>query len=218
MAFLSKPIVFIIFGIAGAVIAMLSALLAGIMYRGKERERYSPLNHFISELGEVGVSKLAWAFNLSLVLAGLALVPASITLGVLLHGFLAKLALAAGVICAVSLGLVGVFPMNQIKPHGKAAMAYFRSGLVMVLLFSLAIAFQPGDETLIPRLYGLAGLPPMFSFGSFLVLIGRAAQKEDDPLSTEEVERPRVWTLAVVEWSIFLTVLLWFVLIAVGLG
>ena len=88
----------------------------------------------------------------------------------------------------------------------------------MVTLFSLAIAFQPGE--VISPWFALAGLPPILSFGTFLVLVGRAYRddQEADPLATEDVPRPRFWGLAAVEWSIFLTVLLWFLLIALGLG
>jgi len=219
MTLLSNPIWFRISGFAGAAFAVLGAVIAAAGYRGKAGEPYSPFNHFISELGEVGVSKLAVAFNLGLILSGIALIPASLSLGLALPGWLAKLGMAAGVICAISLALVGVFPMNHIKPHGKAAVAYFRSGLVMVALFSIAIALQPADDAVLARGYALAGLPPILSFGSFLVLIGRAYQETDEPLEAEEgAQRPRFWILAVVEWLVFLTVLLWFLMIAQGLG
>lgn len=218
MAFLANPFWFKVFGFAGAGIALLGAVIAGVAYRGSDGERYSPLNHFISELGEEGVSKLAPVFNLGLILAGLALAPASLSLGLILPGILAKLGLAAGVVNAVSLALVGVFPMNKMDPHGKAAVTYFRTGLAMVALFSLAIAFHPGVGAGLPRGYALAGLPTILAFGSFLVLIGRAYQDgEENPLRAEDGPRARFWLLAAVEWSIFLTVLLWFGLIALGL-
>ncbi|MFW5713997.1 MAG: DUF998 domain-containing protein [Brevefilum sp.] len=204
--------------ITGAVFAVLGTVIAGIIYRGKEGERYSPFNHFISELGEMGVSRLAPAFNLGLILSGITLIPAALCLGMTLPGVLAKLGMAAGVICAVSLALVGIFPMNKTRPHGKAAVTFFRTGLAMVAFFSLAIAFQEGDEVLLSRGYALAGLPPILAFGAFLILIGRAYQEDDEPLAVEGVQRPKFWHLAAVEWSIFLAVLLWFILLGLGLG
>ena len=219
MTCLSNPIWFRISGFAGAVFAVLGAVIAAAGYRGKAGEPYSPFNHFISELGEVGVSRLAVAFNLGLIFSGVALIPKTNSLGLVLSGWVAKLGMAAGVICAVSLALVGVFPMNRIKLHGKAAVAYFRSGLAMVVLFSIAIASQPADGAVLARGYALAGLPPILSFGSFLVLIGRAYKETDEPLEADEgAKRPRFWILAVVEWLVFLTVLLWFLVIAQGLG
>ncbi len=219
MTFLADPIWFKISGIAGAAAAAIGTVFAAAFYRGKKGERYSPFNHFISELGELGVSKFARVFNLSLILSGLALIPASLSLGMILPGLLAKLGMLAGVICAVSLALVGAFPMNEIKPHGKAAISYFRTGLAMVILFSLAIAFQSGDGATLSRWYALAGLPPILAFTSFLILIGQKYKEDEkeDPLATDGVQRPKFWYLAVVEWSIFLSVLLWFLLIALGL-
>jgi hypothetical membrane protein len=212
-----SPVWFKIFAMVGGAAAAIGAVTAALFYRGTQGEPYSPLNHFISELGEVGVSRCAWCFNLGLIISGAVLMPASVNLGMVLPGVLAKLAMIAGVICAFSLALVGVFPMNKMKPHGKAAIAYFRAGLIMVVLFSLAIAFQPLEAALLSPVYALAGLPPIMAFASFLILIGRAYQNEEAPLSTGAGPRPKIWHLAAVEWSIFLTVLLWFLLIALGL-
>ena len=218
MALIDAPLSFRIFSVAGALIAVLGSLLSALYYRGKKGQPYSPLNHFISELGEVGVSKLAWVFNTSLILTGLCLVPAAASLGCLLNSVLSKIAMAAGIVCAISLSLVGVFPMNKLKPHGYAAMTYFRAGLAMVFLFSLAIALQPKPELALPRGFALAGLPPILAFSTFLLLVSCTTQQAEDPLSIEGVERPRVWRLAVVEWLIFVTILLWFVLITIGLA
>jgi hypothetical protein len=56
------------------------------------------------------------------------------------------------------------------------------------------------------------------SFANFLFLIQRSTrEKDDNPLSTEDVKRPKIWPIAIVEWSIFITIVIWFVVIAVGL-
>lgn len=214
--FLRTPEGFIWTATAGSLAAVIGAVVSGLAYRGKKGERYSPLNHFISELGEVGVSRLAWVFNVGLILTGLCLVPASISLGLILNTILSKIAIVAGVISALSLSLVGIFPMNRIKPHGFVAVTYFRAGLLMVFLYSLAIAFKPLGQVVISPWFSLAGLAPIFAFASFLVLIGRAYKKTEEPLATQDVERPKVWHLAVVEWLIFITMILWFIEIALG--
>lgn len=146
MEFLKSPHGFIIFSIAGCFFAGAGSLVSGAAYRGKEGERYSPLNHFISELGEVGVSRRAWTFNIGFILSGLCLVLGSLSLGLMINTLLSKIAMGVGVISAFSLAMVGVFPMNKIKPHTIAAVTYFRSGLVMVILFSLAIGLQNSPE------------------------------------------------------------------------
>ena len=61
-------------GFLGKAILMLGSLITTVPYRGKEGEPYSILNHFISAIGEVGVSRLAPVFNASLIVGGLVLV------------------------------------------------------------------------------------------------------------------------------------------------
>lgn len=167
-------------------------------------------------MGEVGVSRLSWVFNLSLVITGLCLLSACVSLGLILPGLLAKIGIAFGVVCSLSLSLVGVFPMNKIEPHAFAAMTYFRAGLVMVALFSLAIVFQPGSEVIISRWYAMAGLPPLLSFTAFLILARVNSQKESAALEVEETEREEVSLIVVAEWAIFITLVVWFNLIANG--
>ena len=212
-----NPVFFQILAMAGAAGAILGALIAGVAYRGKLGERYSPFNHFISELGELGVSRLAWVFNLGLILCGLCLLPACISLGLLLPGVWSKLGMAAGVIAAVSVALVGVFPMNKLTPHIWAAVTYFRSGLAMVFFFTLAIALQPQDPPLLPRLFSLAGLPAVLAFAYFLVFSRVTYQTPQNPLSPLESERPRFWSMAAAEWTIFLTTVPLFLAVALGL-
>ena len=214
--FVTSSTGFQLFSLIGSTIAVLGAVITGLAYHGNQGERYSILNHYISELGETGVSRFSWIFNLSLILTGLCLIPACISLGLMLSGVLPKIGIAAGVVCSIGLSFVGVFPMNKMKPHGIAAMTYFRAGLVMVILFSLGIAFQPASELVLSRWYALAGLLPIVSFSVFLLLIQTASGKDDNPLSLGEMERPKVWPLVIAEWMVFLTLMAWFQLISNG--
>jgi hypothetical membrane protein len=215
---MQNPTTFIVLSIAGSFFSILGALISAFAYQGKTGSAFSPLNHFISELGEVGVSRLAWVFNLGLILSGFCLIPACISLGLIIPGLLSKIGLVAGVITAVGLSLVGVFPMNKLKAHGKAALTFFRGGLVMVLAFSLAIAFQPENIMVIPFSYSLAGLPAILSFGGFLIMMRKTGTEEaEDPLQPMDDTRPKLWLMPTVEWSIFLTIVLWFLIITLGL-
>ena len=58
-------------GILGPGIISLGILISGLVYVGVEEQRYNPLNHFVSELGELGVSNLAAAFNIGLIIGGI---------------------------------------------------------------------------------------------------------------------------------------------------
>lgn len=214
--FINSSLSFQLFAILGSLIALVGSLITAIGYRGKEGEPYSPLNHYISELGEKGVSKFAWIFNLSMNLAGLCLIVACISLGLILPGILSKIALVFGCIYSIFLCMVGFIPMNKEEAHVFVAMNHFRSGLVMVALFSLAIGFQHESMPPISPWFALAGLPAIFSFATFLIIAPRLTD-ENDPLSNEDIDRPKVWPLVIVEWLIFLTIVMWFILIAWGL-
>ena len=210
--------VFRITGLIGVIFGLLGVVLPGIVYRGKDGEKYSFLNHFISELGERGVSRWAWIFNLSILLSGLAIIIGTISLGLGLPGLWAKLGMLFGVVTGLGLMMVGIFPMDNIKPHTTAAVTFFRGGLLMVLTFSLAILFPPQNETLISRFYGFVGLIPVAAFGHFLGLMWRVRDKADQPLSTEKVERPRIWKFAISEWSVYFSIIVWILVLSLAIG
>jgi len=218
LEWLSDLTVFRITGLIGVFSGLLGVILPGLVYRGKDGEKYSFLNHFISELGERGVSRWAWIFNLSIFFSGLAVVLGTISLGLGLPGFLAKLGILFGVVTGVGLMMVGIFPMDNIKPHTTAAIIFFRGGLLMVSAFSLAILFPPQDEALVSRFYGLVGLIPVAAFASFLGLMWNVRDKGDEPLSTEELKRPKVWKFAISEWSVYFSIILWILVLSLGIG
>jgi hypothetical membrane protein len=65
----TDPASFPAWGIAGTILA--GCIIPSLRYKGRQGQRFSPLNHFISELGERNVSTYARVFNLSLVAAGI---------------------------------------------------------------------------------------------------------------------------------------------------
>jgi hypothetical membrane protein len=124
-------------GLIGVAIALGASLLTAIAYSGPDGEPYSPINHTVSELGERGVSELAWFFNAAL-----------ITGGILIALYMAGRALAAadrggrgfgylGVVAGLSTALVGVFPVDFIEGHLVAAMLAFASILVAAIWFAV---------------------------------------------------------------------------------
>ncbi len=128
---------------AGSLIIFGSCLVAGLAYRGKLGERYSIGRHFVSELGEVGVSRLAWLFNGGLVVGSALLFLMMPGVGISLGNAWGYLGSLVGMVAAVGCLLVGLYPMNNFKPHIKAAMVYFRGGLATIFLFGIAILVQP---------------------------------------------------------------------------
>ncbi len=116
-------------GMAGSAVIALAGLVAALAYRGRLGEAYSPLNHFVSELGELGVSPLAGVFNAGLLIGGLCMVIFLVGLGRRIGGWPGLLFGVLGLACGVSGTLVGAFPMNNLPPHIFWAMNFFNLGL-----------------------------------------------------------------------------------------
>lgn len=217
MEFFARPELFKYFGLIGVVIGLIGVIVPSLVYRGTKGEKYSFLNHYISELGETGVSKLAWVFNLGMILSGICIIVASLSLGLVLPGFWAKSGLVLGVASGAALSLVGVFPMNKMERHFKAAVAFFRGGLLMVLFFSLAIVLQSGENPLLPRELGLLGMIPVLAFGVFIGLMWSVRNQDHEALDTAGLERPKVWKFAISEWSIYFSFVVWILVVALVL-
>jgi hypothetical membrane protein len=205
-------------GLAGSLLVVLAAVLTGWRFSGKQGELYSPFNHFISELGELGVSAWARFFNFSLVAAGLLLLPCCLGLGLLIPGGWAKAGMLAGFVAAISVTCVGIFPMNNLTPHIIAATTFFRAGLVMMILFTIAIWQQPAESAVLPRTVNLAGSLAGLAYASFLILWARRTPADGETLDPDETwQRPTYWLPAVIEWAVFLTTILWFFTVAAAL-
>ncbi|HEX9013869.1 MAG TPA: DUF998 domain-containing protein, partial [Anaerolineaceae bacterium] len=207
------------FGIAATLAATLGTLIAALPYRGSAGEGFSILNHYISELGELGVSRRAWAFNVGLILGGMLVIPCYVGLGLLIPGIWSKIGMAAGITAAVGMFFVGVFPMNRTTAHTRAANTFFRAGLGMILFFSVAIAAQ-SEPAPVPRLASLVGLPAVLAYGFFIVyseIKGRQLDIEEEPPEAESKPRPRFWLLPFSEWLIFLTTVPWIFAVVLGM-
>ena len=198
-------------GMAGCVLIALAVIWSALGYRGKRQETYSPFNHFISELGEVGVSRSAGLFNLGMILGGLILVPYMIGLGFRFASLTGWLGSAAGVVATLAVAAVGIFPVNNLPAHVRAAMTYFRSGLIMVFFFALAILFQPAGLHPIPQTANMLSVLAILPYAAFLFLSGRRyAQNQVEALDPQmESERPRFSLLPVLEWAVFFATILW---------
>jgi hypothetical protein len=214
--FLENSISF--FGLADCVIIGLTTLYTARGYSGKSQEKFSTFNHFISELGEVGVSARAGVFNLGLIAGGLVLIPFFIGLGLRLNDVWAWLGIVSGLWTALSIFFVGVYSMDNLPPHIKAANSYFCSGLVTVVMFSLAILFQTTHPASIDRWAVLFCLPAAAAYGASLILVIKVKQASGsssrlDPQAVPD--RPRIWALPIVEWSVYFATFLWFFGIAI---
>lgn len=200
------------FAMAGTTIVVLVVVYAALGYRGKQGERYSFLNHFISELGEVGVSRQARVFNAGLVLGGLLLLPSVVCLGVILQSAIGWVGVFFGSVASLGVIAVGLFPMNDPERHSRAAFTFFRGGLAMVFVFGLAILFQPAGRVAIPKAASLLNLLAVLSFALFLYLPPLLKAKravESPPDLQPDPARRRFFLEPFLEWLVFFVTIFW---------
>ena len=124
-------------GIAGTLIFAAAISIAAAAYRGATGEAYSPLNHYVSELGQLGVSGLAAVFNLGLVIGGSFLAIFFLALGLSFRSALAWLYVPIGICAEIGGAFVGLYPMNFPNEHTTAALTFFVLGWVAVGLASI---------------------------------------------------------------------------------
>lgn len=204
-------------GIGGVSIILLGALISALAYEGRNGQAYRFLNHFVSELGEVGVARLAWAFNGGLILGGVCIVIFMIGVARLLPGWFRYVFAVAGLATGISGTLVGVFPMNQLKPHIQVAMQFFNMGMLSMTLFSLYVLFA--RQRTFPRWFVVPGILATASFAAFLYFPTPGDISGGLPTTQALIitNRPAVWWLAIFEWAAVGAVLGWVLLMSLYL-
>ena len=204
-------------GILGPGVISLGVIVAGFLYVGIEGQSYSPLNHFVSELGEIGVSDGARIFNAGLVAGGLinALFMAYVASRID-HWIRYPLGLL-GITTAAFGGLVGVFPMNDLQPHLFVALTFFDLGLVVALIYSIFILVSHKHP--FPKRLALPGILNTITFAIFVFY-----PSDFDPgIGFQEGmagllrNRPQFIPLALLEWVVILGILIWFLMLGIFL-
>ena len=201
-----------IWGFIGSGILLAFVLLSRIGYVGSEGEAFSFFNHYISELGEVGVSHLAPLCNTGLILGGLISVLFMVGLGMYIKNSAARIAMGFGVLSGIACSLVGFFPMNNFHMHIIVAASFFLGGMITVAIFTVAILMQ--KEVKISKLFGFAGLVVTGIFIAFLV-----DAHIIDPLSGHVAlgvgaVRPHIWMRTILEWSVYFAIVGWILAIS----
>ncbi len=153
-------------GIVSSSIGLVFILTPQLFYEGSLGEPYSMFIFYISMLGEIGVSELAWMFNLGMILAGILFIPFMIGLGFYIDNIISKITMLIGIFSCVSIVFVGIYPMNYGYEHMISAMSFFLSGMVMTLFWALAILAQ--KEVRIHKGLSLGGFLNMALFMLFL--------------------------------------------------
>jgi hypothetical protein len=202
-------------GFLGSAIIMFGSLATAMLYHGKKGGSYSILNHYISKLGEVGVSRLAPVFNTSLFVGGLVLLIFVLGLGLYIRTKLGYIASAFGIFSCISCSMLGVFPMNNLSIHDAVAYSFFYNGLVAIILFTLVIFFDKQNK--ISKWLLIPGIIAVASFASYLIIPYITSSAHGHTLHPHRLVRSRIRLKPILEWSIFFSVMAWFVLMSISL-
>ncbi len=201
--------------VTGSAIIALGFLLPALAFTGLDGEAYNPLNHFVSELGEIGVSRLAFLFNWGLILGSLITTPFMVYMAFKLRSRLRWLLGATGLLATLFAALVGVLPMNYPAPHLYVALTFFILGLLLTVLYTLVILISRHHPY--PRWMSLPGL--LFSILVLWLLVWPPAIPADIDLSQRMggllQTRPEIYPLAIIEWIVVLTILAWILATAI---
>ncbi len=191
-------------GVLASVLMTVTSVAAAVAYTGTMGERYSPLNHWVSELGQVGVSNLAVVFNAGLIVGGICFALFMVGLGLARRTGLAILYVPIGIAAGVAGAFVGIYPMNNLDLHGLAALAFFNLGWISVGLASLD--FLRRREPRFPWWLAVIGGLTVLSFIAFLIVLTPLLGGEG--LAAPEV-RPDVWLVPILEWAVVIGILGW---------
>jgi hypothetical membrane protein len=202
-------------GLIGVILISSGALFAALAYRGRLGEHYQLTNHFVSELGEVRVSELAWLFNANLVLGGACITLFMVGTAWVFRNFFSYIFGTTGLITGISGLLVGVFPMDTMQSHIKVAMLFFNMGLFTMAIFSIYVAFSRQQQ--FPKWFVVPGAFATLCFAAFLNF---PSQSKTNQSSLEIYalladNRPTIWFLAIMEWIVVIVVLVWVLMVSV---
>jgi hypothetical membrane protein len=196
-------------GILGPGIIGLGMLITGLAYVGVEGQAYSMMNHFVSELGELGVSELAPVFNGSLILGGMITMVFMIYLASQFEHWTRYPLGVLSVIAALSGSLVGIFPMNSLEPHVLAAMTFFNLGMLISFLYSTVILLSKRHP--FPKWLAIPGFVNAATFTLFLYFPSEINVEVDfqEGMAGLVNNRPDFIPLALMEWIVILGILIW---------
>ncbi len=190
------------------------SVMAAAVYSGRQGEAYSPLTHFISELGEPGVSALATLFNVGLIVGGGCLAVFMIGLAAHIPGVYRYGVAFFGAVAGVAGALVGVFPMDHRDLHGLVALTFFQTAWIAVGIFTLDVLVRGAWR--FPRWLAIPGTATVLAFVAFLLDVRIETSAGGAALDTPAV-RPDPWAMPSLEWATLVAIVVWVGIVATRL-
>jgi hypothetical membrane protein len=199
-------------GLASVAVILFGALAAGIPYRGYAGESYSPLNHFVSELGEIAASRFAWAFNLGVVVGGAGLGCVLLTVARGMRGRIQRVFVLLSAVAGMAGALCGLFPMDYQATHRLVSFAFFLTAWLVAGTFTIwLLKDQPATH---PRWLAIPGAVVALVFVTFI--IDYSTYHPADP-NAHILVRPDVWTVPLLEWASLLSILAWLACLSISM-
>ena len=194
-------------GIAGALAVTMGSVAAAAVYRGVAGEPYSPLDHYVSDLGELDVSGGAAIFNGSLVVGGACFAAFMLGVAAARGGLGAAAAGVAGILTGIAGALVGLFPESDPTRHQPISFAFFNLAWITIGLASLLIALRPDPR--FPRWLAALGGLAVLSFWGFIAVYASAGRDADGA---------RTWLVSVtlLEWAAIAAIQVWTIAVALA--
>ena len=211
IGYVTDPSYFQIWGLSGTAVIFAGCAVAAFFYKGRDGEKYNPLNHFISELGEKGISKLALFFNLGLMIGGILDSIFMIQLGRYIGTPSAVIFSVLGVISSLACLFVGIFPMNNIVRHTVSATIFFYGGMFSVILFSITSFLDKTRH--IQEVFSIFAIAVAAVFFAFLTIM-RFAVKKGFNLDVSNIKRPAFWLYPLVEWCVMISISIWIIAVS----
>lgn len=204
-------------GFIGIAVILFATLAVALTFTGPQGYPYSVLNRNISDLGKPSVSALAPVFNWGLKIGGLFLIGFMAGLGLCVRNAGMRLIALSGVIAAVAIMFVGVYPVSHFYYHKVAAMTFFIGGSVTFALFTVTILIT--DQHRFARWLAIPSLAVTLAFALFL---GLPQLLYENPLQAYVVgppgsQRPIFWLPSLLEWLVFAAVAAWVLIFSVYL-
>lgn len=203
-------------GLLGSLSIAIGSLFAALVFVGADGERYSPLNHFVSELGEYGVSQGAGVFNFSLMFGGVFIIAFMVTLARDVNNLTGLIFGVLGAASGVFGAAAGVFTVNAPSLHQIVAIGFFGAGAVAVIVFTVYLIAAQQD--FFPRWLLIPGVLTTISFIVFIVaLVPNLLSEYPIAAPPDMLVRPEFWLVTALEWLVLVSLLVWIFCISAAL-
>lgn len=196
-------------GYLGLAVFLGGVLWTAAHFTNADGTAFNPLRNFVSELGSERASPMSAVFSASILTSSLLFFPLVHVLSGQLSPRLRRCAITTAVCSLIGCVTVSFASMEYLKPHLVGSLLFFGGWLATSCIFTVGLWRRHGFRHAPALIF--SGLLAAFSAAIFLIvlviaLIGFLNGAFQIP---QNFQRPAVWDIAVLEWTVVLCFLLW---------